>query len=214
MWATIETQHSIALYLCSPAQQIMSSDRDNRTMLAMGEAMVALSEKAKERGEDIDIDGGMSMSGLFDGAMKRAETIDALPKRDRELLEELCSFFDVDREKRGSQAKQDVVRAEEIIKELELNVNFPALPYGETFLSGAVYHSLGMVQLLLDKGADVNFENEMMSECALDKILEEEDDGELSEEKKAMKKLLLSKGAKTAEQRYLEMAESIRNGEE
>ena len=104
--------------------------------------MVALSEKAKKRGEEID--GSMSMSGLFDDAMKRAETIDALPKRDQELLEELCSFFDVDREK-GSQAKQDVVRAEEIIKELELNVNFPALPYGETFLSGAVDHSLGMV---------------------------------------------------------------------
>ena len=189
----------------------MSSDRDDRTMLAMGAAMVALSEKAKKRGEEID--GSMSMSGLFDDAMKRAETIDALPKRDQELLEELCSFFDVDREK-GSQAKQDVVRAEEIIKGLELNVNFPALPYGETFLSGAVHHSLGMVQLLLDKGADVNFENEMMSECALDMILEEEDDGELSEEKKAMKKLLLSKGAKTAEQRYLEMAESIRNGKE
>ena len=193
------------------ASTIMSSDRDDRTMLAMGAAMVALSEKAKKRGEEID--GSMSMSGLFDDAMKRAETIDALPKRDQELLEELCSFFDVDREK-GSQAKQDVVRAEEIIKGLELNVNFPALPYGETFLSGAVDHSLGMVQLLLDKGADVNFENEMMSECALDTILGEEDDGELSEEKKAMKKLLLSKGAKTAEQRYLEMAESIRNGKE
>lgn len=178
-------------------------------MRAMGEAMVAVAEKAQERGEEID---GSLSTRLFDDMKQRSDVINALPRRDQELLEELCSLFD--RKNKGKE-KQDVVRAKEIIEELQLNVNFLALPYGETFLSRAVYHSLGMVQLLIEMGADVNMENEMMSECALDKLLEDEEyNGELSDDKKAMKKLLLSKGAKTAEQRWLEMAENIRNGDE
>jgi len=190
----------------------MSSDRNEKTMLAMGAAMAAVVEKKKERGEEFDL--CPPMTGLFEDAMKRAEVIDALPKRDQELLDELCSFFDRETRRSKAQQKQDVARANEIIVKLQLNVNFIALPYGETFLSGAVHHSLGMVQLLLVRGADVNAENEMMAECALDKILEVEDmnDGKLSEDMKAMKKLLLSMGAKNAEQRWMEMAKDIRKG--
>jgi hypothetical protein len=82
----------------------------------------------------------------------------------------------------------EVARAKETIEQLELNVNFPVLAYGEAFLNLSIYHSIDMVNTLIEKGADVNKVNEMMSECALDMILEKEDkNGELSDEKKAIK---------------------------
>mmetsp|Transcript_11640 Transcript_11640/g.17098 ORF Transcript_11640/g.17098 Transcript_11640/m.17098 type:complete len:108 (+) Transcript_11640:648-971(+) len=64
-----------------------------------------------------------------------------------------------------------------------MSVNFPALPHGETFLAASSLHSLEMMQMLLEKGADVNIEHEIMYECPIDVLLEiEEEDGELSEE--------------------------------
>jgi hypothetical protein len=126
-------------------------------------------------------------------------------------MKELCSFFDHDREK--ADKKKEVVRAKEIMDELQMNVDFSPFPYGETLLSNAVDHSLDMVKMLIEKGADVNLENEMLSECPIDQLLEEDEmNGGLSDEKKAMKELLLSKGAKTAEERLNEVAESVRRG--
>ena len=43
--------------------------------------------------------------------------------------------------------------------------------------------------------------------------MEGEEQGGLSDEKKAMKKLLLAAGAKSAEERWREMAEAIRKGD-
>ena len=169
---------------------------------------------AKESGQDLDA--GNPFESMMAEEKARAKELGTLSKDEQALLQELCSFFDFER-KKGDEKKQ-VTRAKEIIEELQMNVNFPALPYGETFLSCAVNHSLGMVEMLIEKGADVNNENEMMSECAIDQILEEEESGDgLSDEKKAMKKLLLSKGAKTAEERWSDMAEMARkraNGED
>ena len=139
---------------------------------------------------------------------RRQKQLEDLTEEERILLKELCSFFERSNRK-GREA--EVFRAKEIIEKLELNVNFPVLVYGETLLNESIHHSLDMVTMLLQKGADVNNENEMMAECALDMLLEEEDsEGKLSDEKKAMKKLLLSKGAKTAEERWLDKADEVR----
>ena len=133
----------------------------------------------------------------------------ALPKEDLALWKELCSFFGHDRTK-GNEI-EEVFRANEIIEELSMNVNFASLPYGETFLSSSVGHSLEMMQMLVEKGADVNLENEVAGETALDVLLELEDYRQLSDEEKEMKKFLLSMGAKTAEERFYEIAELARN---
>ena len=158
------------------------TDRERRTLEAMGEAMHAMARRANERGEEID---GCPSSGM-EAMEKRMRVIEALSRDERAILKELCSFFDCDREK--GDEKEEVPRAKEIIEELQLNVDFAALPYGETFLSGAVDHSLDMVKMLILKNADVNMENEMMSECALDKLLEDEEQGGLSDGKEGHEK--------------------------
>ena len=143
---------------------------------------------------------------------RREKQLEDLTEEERILLKELISFFDHDHMRSNRKGREaEVFRAKDIIEKLELNVNFPVLVYGETLLNESIHHSLDMVTMLLQKGADVNNENEMMSECALDMLLEEEDsEGKLSDEKKAMKKLLLSKGAKTAEERWLDKADEVR----
>ena len=104
-----------------------------------------------------------------------------------------------------------MTRAKDIIEEVGMNVNFPVLPYGETLLCRSIYHSLDMVKMLIEKGADVNFETDM-GECALDSLLEMEEDadGDISDKKKAMKELILSKGAKTSEERWMDKADEVR----
>lgn len=178
----------------------------------MGEAIHALFQKQMAEGGEWD----PSLSTFpLEAAEARAEELESLGRHERELMDEFCSFFDHANSDDEGKKKREVARAREIIDELSMNVNFAALPYGETFLSNAVHHSLGMVELLVEKGADVNLEDEMISECAIDHLLEEEEDnnGGLSAEKEAMKQLLLSKGAKTAEERWLAMAEDIRSGD-
>ena len=132
---------------------------------------------------------------------------------EKKLLLELIRLFDIeiiydrDRSKNKvqieTQKQQDVKRAREIIEELQLNVNFKALPYGHTFLSTAVEnYSVDMAKMLLEKGADVNNEDTMDGATAIDKILEYEEEGQkLSDDMKEMKNLLLSKGAKTYKER-------------
>ncbi|KAL7531935.1 hypothetical protein ACHAXR_004314 [Thalassiosira sp. AJA248-18] len=188
------------------------TDRQKRADEAMGEAMYQM-VKSMPKEEREKEDPFAPMKAFHDKIEKRADELGTLSKDESVLLKELCSFFDSDR-KKGDEIKQ-VFRARAIVEELQMNVNFPVLPYGETLLSGSINHSLEMMQMLIEKGADVNMENEMMSECAIDQILEEEEmnDG-LSDEKKAMKKLLLSKGANTAEERFLEIAELARKKRE
>mmetsp|Transcript_3735 Transcript_3735/g.9520 ORF Transcript_3735/g.9520 Transcript_3735/m.9520 type:complete len:211 (+) Transcript_3735:142-774(+) len=194
------------------------TQRQQRTDEAMGEFSYQMAMYENETGQDSNA--GNSFQQAHEYRMKKeraiADEIRGLSKDEQSMLRELCSFFDAF-ENKGDKKKQ-VVRAKEIIEELQMNVNFPALPYEETFLSRAVHHSLGMLEMLLEKGADVNRESGMLYECALDQILEEEDVGDgLSDEKKAMKRLLLSKGAKAAEERLGEAAEwarKKRNGED
>jgi hypothetical protein len=185
------------------------TDRQMRTEKAMGEAMYQLAMSMPDD-KDMDVD---PFSHMMDEMNRREEQLKDLTKEERILLKELCSFFDSDHNM-GSNKKKvgaEVARAKEIIEQLELNVNFPVLAYGETFLNQSIYHSIDMVKMLIEMGADVNKENEMMSECALDSILEEEDEnGELSDEKKAIKQLLLSKGAKAAEERWMDKADEVR----
>ena len=186
-------------------------DNYDSTDEAMGEALyqMMMSRTDEENDADDKRDIGREM---MEKEKARAQELSKLSKEEDALLTELCSFFDIDRTK-GNEIKE-VFRAREIIEELSMNVNFPVLPYGETFLSSSVGHSIEMMQMLIEKGADVNLENEMLSETALDVLLEQEDDssdGELSDEKKQMKKLLLSKGATTAEERWNERAEWARN---
>lgn len=187
------------------------TDRKERTDEAMGEAIYAAVQSSKAKGETFDM--GPPTEPWKD-LKHRSKEIDALSKDEQDLLKELRLFFERHRDLTKEEKCKEVARTKEIIEQLQMNVNFSPFTYGETLLSESVYHSLEMVQLLIEKGADVNREDEMINECALDHILEEEDecDGELSWEKKAMKNLLLSNGAKTAEERWKDMAESIREG--
>mmetsp|Transcript_17320 Transcript_17320/g.29860 ORF Transcript_17320/g.29860 Transcript_17320/m.29860 type:complete len:162 (-) Transcript_17320:11-496(-) len=150
------------------------TDRQRRADEAMGEAMYQMVKSmTKEDRENED-----PMAPIM-FANEKMKTIDdelaTLSKEEDALLKEFCSFFDSESgRKKGDEIKQ-VFRAKEIIEELQMNVNFPALAYGQTFLSASICHSLEMMQLLIAKGADVNVENEMMSECAIDELLEEEE---------------------------------------
>lgn len=48
--------------------------------------------------------------------------------------------------------RAEVARAKETIEQLELNVNFRVLAYGEAFLNQSIYHSIDMVNTLIEKG--------------------------------------------------------------
>ncbi len=185
------------------------TDRQERTERAMGEAMYQMAMSMPDYKGMGDC---VPFSYMMEQEDRREKQLNELSGEEKNLLKELCSFFDhehMSSKRIGREA--EVFRAKEIIEKLELNVNFPVLVYGETFLNRSIDHSLDMVTMLLQMGADVNAENEMMSECALDGLLEEEDNkGKLSDEKKAMKKLLLSKGAKTAEERWMDKADEVR----
>ena len=187
------------------------TDRQKRTEEAMGEAMYQMAMSFPDDMNDMNADPFKFMREKMDS---REKQFNDLSEDEFILLKELCSFFDRDHMRNNRTGREaEVFRAKAIIEKLELNVNFPVLVYGETLLNESIHHSLEMVQMLLQMGADVNNENEMASECALDMLLDEEEDcegGELSDEKKAIKKLLLSKGAKTAEERWLEKAEEVR----
>ena len=174
---------------------------------AMGEAMYQMAMKSKEEGNDPFSDPMAPAKRMMENVKQRSEEISKISKDEQAILSELCSFFESssNRDKTKDDKIKEVIRAREIIEELQMNVNFPALAYGETFLAASVSHSIEMMQLLLEKG-----ENEMMCECPIDVLMEIEDDNELTEEEKKMKKLLLDKGAKTAEQRLTEMAEQVK----
>ena len=174
--------------------------------MAMGSAIYEMTKALTEE-EKREADSEPPFSSLMDALDQRSNALEDLDDDDLALVKELSSFFDTEHVFGDNKnVEKDVARAREIIDELDLNVNFPILPYGETLLVNSVHHSLAMMKLLIEKGADVNVENEMMSECALDKILEDEDSGELSEEQKAMKALLLANGAKTTEERWIDIA--------
>eukprot|EP00584_Thalassiosira_punctigera_P022841 CAMPEP_0172548804 /NCGR_PEP_ID=MMETSP1067-20121228/18017_1 /TAXON_ID=265564 ORGANISM="Thalassiosira punctigera, Strain Tpunct2005C2" /NCGR_SAMPLE_ID=MMETSP1067 /ASSEMBLY_ACC=CAM_ASM_000444 /LENGTH=214 /DNA_ID=CAMNT_0013336075 /DNA_START=31 /DNA_END=672 /DNA_ORIENTATION=+ len=192
------------------------TSREERTQDATGSSTGAIFQSAspEERAEAAEAFASPSAAtNAQDDDRVRAE-IDALSDDEKALLTELRAMFDPPSdpdEETADARKEQAERAKEIIEAIRMDVDFPALPYGETFLSGAICHSLDMVKMLLEKGADVNKENEMMNQTALDQLLEEEDcEGSLSNDKKEMKRLLLSKGATTAEQRWNEVASSIR----
>ena len=176
---------------------------------AMGEAMyqIAMGKSEEERQAQRD---ELPFQSIMDNVKQRSDEISKISKDEQAILSELCSFFDTDRDKKKEDKIKEVFRARAIIEELQMNVNFPALAYGETFLAASVLHSLEMMQMLIEKGADVNMENEMMCECAIDILLEIEEGRGLSDEEGEMKKLLLEKGAKTAEERLMNIAESAR----
>lgn len=185
------------------------TDRQQRTERAMGEAMYQM---AMSMPDDKGMDAYVPFSYMMEQEDRRSKQLNGLSKEEQVLLKELCSFFDYEHMNSKNIGREaEVFRAKKIIQELELNVNFPVLVYGETLLNRSIDHSLDMDTMLIQMGADVNAENEMMAECALDGLLEEEDNkGTLSDEKKAMKKLLLSKGAKTAEERWMDKADEVR----
>ena len=172
----------------------------------MGEAMYQM---AMSFPDDMNAD---PFKFMMEKKKSREKQFEDLSEEEFILLKELCSFFDRDHMRNNRNGREaEVFRAKAIIEKLELNVNFPVLVYGETLLNESIHHSLDMVTMLIQMGADVNNENEMASECAIDMLLEEEEEeGKLSDEKEAIKKLLLSKGAKTAEERWLEKAEEVR----
>lgn len=188
----------------------MDSERQKGIDRAMGEAMYQIAMKSKEEGDDpFSEPFGKS---LMENAKQRSDEISEISKDEQAILSELCSFFDTssNRDKKREDKIKEVFRARAIIEELQMNVNFPALAYGETFLAASVLHSIEMMQMLIEKGADVNMENEMMCECPIDILLEIEEGNELTEEEGKMKKLLLENGAKTAEERLTDMAEQAK----
>ncbi len=185
------------------------TERQQRTEKAMGEAMHQMFMSLPD---DKDFSDYIPFSYMTEQEDRREKQLDELSEEEQVLLKELCSFFDFDHmHSKEIKREAEVFRAKKIIEELELNVNFPVLAYGETFLNQSINHSLDMVMMLIKMGADVNNESEMGAECAIDGLLDEEDNtGSLSDEKKAMKKLLFSKGAKTAEERWNDKADEVR----
>ena len=145
------------------------SERQQGIDRAMGEAMyqIAMGKSEEERQAQRD---ELPFQSIMDNVKQRSDEISKISKDEQAILSELCSFFDTDRDKKKEDKTKEVFRARAIIEELQMNVNFPALAYGETFLSASVLHSLEMMQMLIEKGADVNMENEMMCECAIDII--------------------------------------------
>lgn len=188
------------------------TDRQARTEAAMGQAMYELFMAMPEAFDEQNANPFSSMMEQMD---KREEQLKDLSDEERVLMKELCSIFDSDHIRSSKMNKkkliEEVTRAKDIIEEVGMNVNFPVLPYGETLLCRSIYHSLDMVKMLIDKGADVNIETDM-GECALDVLLEMEEDadGNISDEKKTMKELILSKGAKTSEERWMDKADEVR----
>ena len=141
----------------------------------------------------------------------RVKELDTRPdKEERALKQELFAFFWLNSffgvTKSAEEKRAEVVRAKEIIELLGMDVNRKVLCGDTTLLYASVDHSLEMVEMLLQKGADVNLESSMPLQTALDAILDDEGDRTLSEEKKAMKSLLLSKNAKTKEERARQMS--------
>jgi len=188
---------------------------------ALGKAMNAMANALTPE-ERANIDGNRNNNrGTFAELEQQQDVMSSelTSKEDKKLMIELVRIFDIEylydnKIKTGDEKL--VQRASDIIDELNLNVNFKALPYGKTFLSGAVdCHGIDMIKLLLSKGADVNNEDTMDGRTALDSILEyeEEDQGEnkkLSDKMNEMKILLLSKGAKTYEERMNELTMNVR----
>jgi len=197
------------------------SSLEERNDAARGNIMVAVA-KALSSEERPRTNAGPSST--FAELDEQQDAMSDLSLDEKKLLVELIRLFDIeiaydrDRYKNKvqieTQKQQDVKRAREIIEELQLNVNFKALPYGSTFLSSAVMnYSVDMAKMLLEKGADVNNEDTMDGATAIDKILEYEEEGKkLSDDMKEMKNLLLSKGAKTYEERMNQMAMDFRAG--
>jgi len=188
------------------------TDRQARTEAAMGQAMYELFTAMPEA---FDEQNANPFSSMMEQVDKREEQLKDLSDEERVLMKELCSIFDSDHIRSSKMNKkkliEEVTRAKDIIEEVGMNVNFPVLPYGETLLCRSIYHSLDMVKMLIEKEADVNIETDM-GECALDVLLEMEEDadGNISDEKKAMKELILSKGAKTSEERWMDKADEVR----
>lgn len=189
----------------------MSSERERRTDKARGQVYAAMIEHSRATGSAMpSFETKDVMASLDDEASHINSELNGLDMDERKLLDELCGIF-TRRQKNDDAAKaKEIFRAREIIEQLEMNVNFPALPYGETFLNMAIRHSFDMVTLLIEKGADVNQESQIGSETALDNLLECEDCNGLSGEMKKMKELLLAKGAKTQEERLMAAVEEIR----
>ena len=189
----------------------MSSELSDRNMKAMGNAMNAAFQACSADEKKEFFQSGLSQ---FDDIDEQQDAIsNQFNEDEKRLLNELISLLDIENRKKGQEGQQQVQRARDIIEKLELNVNFKAMPYGGTFLSSAIDHGIDMVKLFLEKGADVNNEDTMDSATALDHILESEefnDDMPLDEEMTLIKTLLLSKGAKTYEERMNQLADKIR----
>ena len=144
---------------------------------------------------------------------------------EQKLLDELLSIFDDGKSTADNVAKMKAVRvqteqcqvrrAREIIESIQLNVKFNALPYGETFVGRSVHRdSADKLTMVVEKGADVNNEETMDGATALDNILEIEEERKLSTEEQTMKTLLLSKGAKTYEERMNDETMNLRREHE
>ena len=186
------------------------TERERRTDYAMERAVDAL-DALQSMTDCTKRLPAQTMFGDYVDEMKgRAKELDEeLDKKEQLLLKELCKFFWDERTRNDHEKREEVVRAKEIIEKLQMNVNYKVLGWNDkTLLSGSVNHSLGMMEMLIEKGADVNLGSGMADETPLDTILDEEDfdDGQLSEEMKAMKSLLLSKNALTEEERWNEKA--------
>ena len=102
-----------------------SSERQQRIDRAMGEMMYqcAMAQTDEEREADKNCS---PFASLMQAATKRHEEISNLNDDEVALLKELCSFFDSDHAQ-GNEVNE-VKRAREIIEELQMNVNFQALP--------------------------------------------------------------------------------------
>ena len=186
------------------------TERERRTDDAMGRAVDELDALQSMTGCTKTLPVQTMLNDYVEEMKARAKELDEeLDKDERLLLDELCKFFWDERTRSDEEKREEVVRAKEIIEKLRMDVNYKVLGWNDkTLLSGSVNHSLGMMEMLIEKGADVNLGSGMAVETPLDAILDEEDfdDGQLSEEKKAMKSLLLSKNALTEEERWNEKA--------
>lgn len=207
--------------LSGSSSSAKSNDLQARRTRAMGDAMqrVAQNKSEEQEGEQEEQEqprlGGVQVNRLGHGweqdEARNTADVQALDDTSRALLLELGTMVFSERlyaippEELVATKQQDVLRVRDMLSHhSDLNLNIKVLAYGETLLSAAVRHSVDMIQILLEHGADPNLENDMASETAYDQVeeyIQEEEEGEEDSELQQMKQLLLNHGAICFEER-------------
>jgi hypothetical protein len=98
--------------------------------------------------------------------------------------------------KTKEERSQEAERVKELLETKGVHANIRTMAYGTTLLNCALDHSVDMVRVVLEAGADTNAGDTMGRQTPMDRIHKmQEENGQLSAKYQEIKKLLLDKGA-------------------